>query len=41
MSYPVKKEAGRKYTWQDYLTWHDEERWEVFEVEPPKPEKES
>lgn len=27
------KRAGRKYTWQDYLTWPDEERWEVIDGE--------
>lgn len=28
-----KKQAGVKYTWQDYLTWPDEERWEVIDGE--------
>jgi len=30
MGYPLKKKADRKYTWNDYLTWPDEERWEVI-----------
>ncbi|BCB97294.1 hypothetical protein JZK55_22160 [Dissulfurispira thermophila] len=33
MAYPQKKEAGKKYTWQDYLTWPDEKRWEVIDGE--------
>lgn len=28
-----RKRADRKYTWQDYLTWPDEERWEVIDGE--------
>lgn len=36
MSYPIKKEGGKKYTWQDYLTWPDEERWEVIDGVPYK-----
>lgn len=31
MVYQIKKNADRKYTWQDYLTWSDEERWEVID----------
>lgn len=31
MGHPSKKEAGVKYTWQDYLTWPDDERWEVID----------
>ncbi|MFA5353214.1 MAG: Uma2 family endonuclease [Thermodesulfovibrionales bacterium] len=30
MGHPLKKPTG-KYTWQDYLTWPDEERWEVID----------
>lgn len=28
-----KKRTDRKYTWQDYVTWPDEERWEVIDGE--------
>ncbi len=28
-----KQRAGVKYTWQDYETWPDEERWEVIDGE--------
>src|SRR3989339_550776 len=31
MRYQIKKDADKKYTWQDYLTWPDEERWEVID----------
>jgi len=31
MGHPSKKQAGVKYTWQDYLTWPDDERWEVID----------
>ncbi|MBI3600412.1 MAG: Uma2 family endonuclease [Nitrospinae bacterium] len=31
MGYPLKKEKNKRYTWQDYLTWSDEERWEVID----------
>ena len=31
MRYQIKKDAEKKYTWQDYLTWPDEERWEVID----------
>jgi Uma2 family endonuclease len=31
MGHPSKKEAGAKYTWQDYLTWPEDERWEVID----------
>ncbi|MFH0924886.1 MAG: Uma2 family endonuclease [bacterium] len=30
MAYPLKKEEKR-YTYKDYLTWPDEERWELIE----------
>lgn len=33
MAYPLKKKAEKKYTWNDYLTWPDEERWEVIDGE--------
>lgn len=33
MPYPLKKKADKKYTWADYLTWPDEERWEVIDGE--------
>lgn len=33
MGYIPKKKADRKYTWQDYLSWPDEERWEVIDGE--------
>ena len=31
MRYQIKKDAEKRYTWQDYLTWPDEERWEVID----------
>ena len=31
MGYLLKKDRNRKYTWQEYLTWPDEERWEVID----------
>lgn len=31
MGYQLKKKVDKKYTWQDYLTWPDEERWEVID----------
>ena len=31
MRYQIKKDADKKYTWRDYLTWPDEERWEVID----------
>lgn len=33
MGYPLKKEGAGKFTWQDYLTWPEEERWEVIDGE--------
>lgn len=33
MSYPIKKDKGKKITWQDYLTWPPDERWEVIDGE--------
>lgn len=34
MAYPLENKKGKiKYTWQDYLTWPDEERWEVIDGE--------
>ncbi|MCR4319047.1 MAG: Uma2 family endonuclease [Candidatus Brocadiaceae bacterium] len=33
MGYPLKKESERKFTWTDYLTWHEDERWEVIDGE--------
>ncbi len=33
MGYTLKKTADKKYTWQDYLTWPDDERWEVIDGE--------
>lgn len=33
MGYLLKKKVDRKYTWQDYLSWPDEERWEVIDGE--------
>jgi len=29
----VLERANKKYTWQDYLAWPDEERWEVIDGE--------
>lgn len=34
MGYQLKKKADKKYTWQDYLTWPDEKRWEVTQGTP-------
>jgi Uma2 family endonuclease len=31
MALPLRKGADRKFTWSDYLTWPDEERWEVID----------
>ncbi|MBI3812994.1 MAG: Uma2 family endonuclease [Nitrospinae bacterium] len=31
MGHPLKKKDDRRYTWSDYLTWPDEERWEVID----------
>ncbi|MGA1862863.1 Uma2 family endonuclease [Deferribacter thermophilus] len=28
---PLAKKADKKYTYQDYLTWPDEERWEIID----------
>lgn len=36
MGYPLKKESEKKFTRTDYLTWPEDERWEIFEVEGPK-----
>ena len=33
MKQALKKNGEKKYTWQDYLTWPDEERWEVIDGE--------
>ncbi|MFN3396766.1 MAG: Uma2 family endonuclease [Thermodesulfovibrionales bacterium] len=30
MGYPLKKDGVERFTWQDYLTWPEEERWEVI-----------
>lgn len=27
----LKKKSAKVYTWQDYLTWPDDERWEVID----------
>jgi len=31
MSFP---QEGRKYTYADYLTWHEGERWEILDGVP-------
>jgi len=31
MGQQIKKDAEKKYSWQDYLAWPDEERWEVID----------
>jgi Uma2 family endonuclease len=31
MGHLLKKKDNRRYTWSDYLTWSDEERWEVID----------
>ncbi len=33
MPQPAKKEQGQRFTWQDYLTWPEDERWEVIDGE--------
>ncbi len=33
MVYPLKRDKTRKYTWKDYLSWPDDERWEVIDGE--------
>ncbi len=33
MGNKLKKKGDRKYTWQDYLIWLEEERWEVINGE--------
>lgn len=33
MKQVLKKNGEKKYTWQDYLTWPDDERWEVIDGE--------
>ncbi len=33
MTFQAKKKTKVKYTWQDYLAWPDEERWEVIDGE--------
>jgi len=33
MGFPAKKSTDVKYTWRDYLTWPDDERWEVIDGE--------
>lgn len=31
MGFQLKKRTERRYSWQDYLTWPEEERWEVID----------
>ena len=31
MGHPSVKKATQKYTWNDYLTWSAEERWEIID----------
>lgn len=31
MGHPSVKKAAQKYTWDDYLTWPDDERWEIVD----------
>ena len=31
MGHPSVKKATQKYTWNDYLTWPNEERWEIID----------
>ncbi|NUO10080.1 MAG: Uma2 family endonuclease [Candidatus Brocadia sp.] len=31
MVYPLIKKSARKYTWNDYLSWPDDERWEIID----------
>ena len=31
MPFPEKDSQAQKYTYQDYLTWSDEERWEIID----------
>ena len=33
MGYPSLQKATQKYSWDDYLAWPADERWEIFEVE--------
>ncbi|MEK7700182.1 MAG: hypothetical protein AAB332_07240 [Planctomycetota bacterium] len=30
MGHPSVKKATQKYSWDDYLTWPDNERWEII-----------
>jgi len=30
---PLDKKADKKYTYQEYLNWPDDERWEIFAKE--------
>jgi len=32
MGYPPKKESGKKCTRADYLTWPEDERWEIIDA---------
>lgn len=29
--HPLVKKATQKYTWDDYLTWPEHERWEIID----------
>jgi Uma2 family endonuclease len=31
MGHPSVKKAAQKYTWSDYLSWPDDERWEIVD----------
>ena len=31
MTHPLMKKAVQKFTWDDYLTWPDDERWEIID----------
>ncbi|MBI5307149.1 MAG: Uma2 family endonuclease [Planctomycetes bacterium] len=33
MGYPLKKESEKKFTRADYLTWPEDERWEIIDGE--------
>ncbi len=31
MGYPLVKKSSQKFTWNDYITWPDSERWEIID----------
>lgn len=33
MGYPVRIESEKKFTWTDYLSWPEDERWEIIDGE--------